>query len=365
MRNKNFNLLYGIRHWRIVIVLGSMMLVSLPDVHAQTQTKVADLVRIQGIRQNALVGYGLVVGLNGTGDSKRFTMSRAMLQNLIRSFGNNVDLGKSEMRNTAAVMVSAQLPSFASHGDKVDVTVASIGDARSLQGGLLVQTPLYGPNKKMIGLAQGPVFVQKQTRSRPAKNIGIVANGGIIEQDLRPDIAPQKDGKHIVVLRLKEPGFMRAQIIFKAIQKKIAGTNFINANVLDSSRIRLEINPGQVNQMVSQIMDLTITVPEMARVVIDERRGVVVLGNQVKIAPVAISVQGLVLAKKGKDEDLMALYRNDTQKKGQAFFYLKQSASVEDVVKKMNELGASTSDLIALFKAIHAAGALHGDLIVQ
>jgi flagellar P-ring protein precursor FlgI len=276
-------------------------------------------------------------------------------------------MAKYESRNSACVLVTAQLPSYANPGEKMDLQVASIGDARSLAGGLLIQTPLYGGDGQIYGVGQGLISTAQDKSSSGARsqkdNVALVTNGCLIERPLLPDLSVEKNGKAEIILILKEFSFINAQKISQAIKGRYPDQE---SAVLSGSQIRLTTSKENVNAILASIMELKVTIPDMARVVLDERSGVVVMGNQVRVSPVALSVTGLYQKEKKEGADTQDFYESSASKeKGKALFYIEKTSTIKEVIDKLNEMGASTKDVIAILKAINDSGSLHGELIVR
>lgn len=330
--------------------------------------RIGDLIRVEGLRSNQLVGYGLVVGLEGTGDSKRFPLTRNMVQNFIRSLGHKAYLEKNESRNCAAVLVTAIIPPFPTIGNRFDLQVASIGDARSLEGGVLIQTPLSGGDGKTYGVGQGSISIQSPGNNRRSakrgENVGLVVKGGMIERELKASFIKGTNGGKQVTLVLNHFSFVTANRINDAIQRNFRD---IKPEVLDGGHLRITMTGREINRTLASLMETRVTIPDIARVVIDEKSGVVIIGNQVRISPVVVSVEGLYIKEKKDTSDLQDLYglNPSGEKKGKALFYIDKITSVKEIVDRLNEVGATTKNLIAILKAVNKSGSLHGELIVR
>ncbi len=343
------------------------------------EVNLRDLVQIEGIRGNQLFGLGLVVGLNGTGDKMKITPQ--MLKNLIAKFNINPNVS-IKAKNIAAVMVTAELPPFARPGDRIDVTVSSIGDAKSLQGGILLQTPLKGADGNVYVVAQGPVSVGGfafQTGGGGAgaqKNfptVGRVVGGGIVENNVKTDFV--EGGK--IKLLLKNPDFTTASKIARVINEKF------NSILADA------INPGEVDvniplkykrspvEFVSILENLKVEPQIKAKVVVNERTGTIVIGEDVKISKVAIAHGNISVAIQetpqvsqppplsgGTTQTVTQGSVNVAEKKAH-FVMLPGEATVKELVDALNEIGATPQDIISILQAIKEAGALHADLEVM
>ncbi len=321
--------------------------------------RIKDISSIEGVRENQLVGYGLVVGLDGTGDSDS---SKALLQtisNMLRRFGVNIpskDL--TDIDNIAAVIVTAKLPPFAKPGVKIDVTVSSIGDAESLKGGTLIMTPLRGPDGKVYAVAQGPISVGGAYSVPGARRGGVVYHqtvgkipgGAVVEREVPTSFY----SNGTISILLNQPDFTTSTRVSKAIND-FFGEEI--ARSVDASEVSVKIPDAYKNDIVgfiSMVGLIDVDPDTPARVVIDERTGTVVIGENVKISTVAISHGNLSITIKGEAEE---------SKKERVFFV--RGVTVSDVVKALNAVGATPKDLIAILQAMKVTGALHAELIIM
>lgn len=353
-------------------------------------TRIEELTEIRGVRSNQVTGYGLVVGLAGTGDTgqSRFTLQSTAA--MLRRLGATIDPSMIQTKNAAAVIVTATLPPFATPGSRIDVVVSSLGNARSLQGGTLVQTPLYGGNRQIYAVAQGAVLVggfsaSGLTGSRVSENhptAGRVPGGGIIERPIQ--MSPLTNGN--IELNLRDASFITATRIAEAINGSLGeGT----ARAVDGATVRVAVAEEQRENAVAllaQIQALDVEPSSTARVVIDERTGTVVLGSGVRISEVAIAQGGLTVEVNesfgvsqpqpfGNGETAVV---PDTQVQAQqgagagaqgtprpTVHHVQSTASLQDVVTALNSLGVRPRDLIPIFQALSTAGALHAHIEVQ
>jgi flagellar P-ring protein precursor FlgI len=365
---------------RGALVLALVLLGAAPAV---AQVRVKDVARVQGVRDNNLVGYGLVVGLNGTGDrgtSSPFTPQAitAMLNRL----GANVPIDKLDGKNVAAVIVTARLPPFARAGSNLDVTVSSLGDATTLQGGTLLLTPLQGPDARVYVLAQGPVSVggiaaSGQGGDTVQKNhptVGRIPSGGTVEREVPMTLDPA--GLSLV---LQAPDFTTAVRLAEAVSGAVPG---VAARAVDAStvmvRVPAEYQP-RLPEFVSRLEVAPIRVDSPARVVINERTGTVIMGNQLRISTVAIAHGNLTITVKEDKQvsqpppfaprgaQTVVVPKSEVQvkeDKGQLVM-VPEGASIGDVVQGLNALGVTPRDLISILQAIRQAGALLADLEVM
>ena len=361
-------------------VLGCVVLMSSTANNAEARTtRIKDIVDIEGVRDNQLVGYGLVVGLNGTGDglsNSPFTTQSmiAMLERLgVNVRGQNLNTG-----NIAAVMVTATLPPFTNQGSRIDVSVSSLGDASSLQGGTLLVTPLMGADGEVYAVAQGPISVGgfsaggdagAVTQNTPTS--GRIASGGIVEREIDFDL---KDFR-TVRLALKNPDFTTARRITQAING-FMDTNIAQAE--NSSSIRLTMPSGyggNIVELITDIEQLPVQPDTVARVVIDESSGVIVMGDHVRINTVAIAQGNLTIR---VTESAQVSQPNPFSDQGQTTVVprtnitvsdedaqlgiLDTGVSLQDLVTGLNRLGVSPRDIITILQAIKSAGALQAEI---
>lgn len=309
--------------------------------------RLKDIANIRGVRSNQLVGYGLVVGLNGTGDSKTEYTNKSV-ERMLDRLGMKVNGKDVSSKNVAAVIITAQLPPFARAGNKLDITVSALGDATSLKGGTLVQTPLRAADQQIYAVAQGSLLVGF-SQGGVHETVARLPNGAIIERDLGEQFATRK----MFRLTLHTPDFTTAARAAKTINRELAGKY---ASALDAGTIDL-ISPsrfeGKGVELLAMIEALDIEPDVTAKVVINEKTGTVVIGHGVKVSRVALS-HGDLTVKVGGD--------NNKKKDGDRVMVMDESANVGDLVKAMNKLGVTPKDLITILQSIKAAGALQGDL---
>lgn len=347
---------------------------------------IRDLGRIDGWRPNALVGYGLVTGLAGTGDSARNRATRQSISNVLAQFGLYVPIDQVQSRNAAAVMVTANLPPFARPGDRLDVTVTSIGDAKSLLGGALLLTPLRGPDNRVHVLAQGALAVggyqydlngNLQQKNHPT--VGTVPLGGTVEQGVDTRIVSAGGTMSFV---LADPDYAMASRVAAAINESIGGGI---AAARDASSVEIRV-PAQARSdelvgLLTRIEALTVTPVQRARVVINERTGTVVSGGDVRISMITIShgelkvsiitenivSQPLLVRQTGPDVRTVIApnTRINVTESGATSLSLPGNNTVADLVAALAKVKTTTRDMISILQAIKAAGALHAELVIQ
>jgi flagellar P-ring protein FlgI len=345
---------------------------------APRQARVKDIASIEGIRDNQLIGYGIVVGLQGTGDSQQTTFPAQTLASTLLRMGVSVPAAAIRVQNLAAVFVSATLPPFARPGTKLDITVSSAGDARSLEGGLLLMTPLYGSDGKIYAQAQGPlvvggfsVNVNGNVKQYNHPNTARVPFGAMVERGVPLDL----DGRKQFSLLLNDADFRSAEAMALAINNSLGRSA---AHVLDSRRIDLQVGVGEeVPALLAQVESIEVPVFPRAKVVVNERTGTVVIGGTVVLQPVSILHGGLAVNvvsefqvsqpnafSSGGTTQVVQQTRVDAQDKPVNRIELKQGATVDDLVRSLQTIGASARDVISILQAMKSAGALEAEIEV-
>jgi flagellar P-ring protein precursor FlgI len=346
---------------------------------AATPVRIKELCDVQGVRDNVLYGYGLVVGLAGTGDTEQVFFTSQSIAGMLGRLGIRVDPRDVRVRNVAAVMVTAKLPSFARPGSRIDVNVSSMGNARSLSGGVLLVTPMTGPDGQVYALAQGSVqaggFDVVAFGSAVKKNpstSGSVPAGGIVERSVSANL-----DKATLTLGLKRPDFTTSSRIAEAINGALKDK--AAAHAVDPAAVEVKVPgafKGQVVALMTTIEALEVESDQRARVVVSERTGTVVAGERVRIHAVAvahgdlsisINATPLVFQPAPLSRGRTAQTKQatiDAKEKEKPVVALPATSTVEDLVKALNLLGASARDLVAILQAMKAAGALEADLDV-
>ncbi|AZR73847.1 flagellar biosynthesis protein FlgA [Anoxybacter fermentans] len=370
----------------IIFILVGLIFTCIPEINAASiedpMVYIRDLTRIDGVRNNMLMGIGLVIGLDGTGDS-RFSPTFQMLKNLLNQYGIITDPSQARAKNVAAVMVTATLPPFARAGDQLDVTVSSIGDAKSLQGGTLLLTALKAPNGQIYAAAQGPIsvggFGAKSGGSSMQQNhlqVGRIPNGAIVEQTLEPDLNDKTEIDFLLHAANFETAHLIAQTInehFRFLDKKVKLAKAINAGRV-RVKVPIEYRNDVVN-FVAQIQGLQVRASMPAKVVINERTGTIVIGHNVRISTVAVAHGNLTVTISTQEETTQTIdeagntwietgtgVQINVEEKGEQLVELKTGATIGDVVKALNAIGASPRDIIAILQAMKEAGALYAQI---
>lgn len=360
---------------KIVPVL--VLLMVIPTLAAAVRIK--DLTEIEGVRTNQLVGYGLVVGLNGTGDSKNTEFTIQSLLNMMERMGLTVQSDKIEVDNVAAVIVTAELPAFARAGGRFDVSVSSIGDATNLAGGTLLMTPLKAADNKYYAVAQGPLVVgslafggkaAKVQKNHPTS--GRVPDGAIVEREIFSDFAELKQ----LAYRLKDADFTTLTRMTRVVNDYFGAPV---ATAVDSVAMQVvppEAYQGRLADLVAEIEMLDVVPDIPARIVVNEKTGTIVMGSEVRIATVAVSHGNLSLVigesadvsqpaplSEGQTVVVPQTSVDVSEDKGN-LIVMNMGVNIGDVASALNAIGASPRDLIAIFQAIKASGALHAELVV-
>lgn len=347
--------------------------------HAAAQTRIKDVVDVENVRENQLVGYGLVVGLAGTGDRIRnVPFTEESMQAMLERMGVNVRGTQMRTQNVAAVSITASMPPFARSGSKIDVQVSALGDATSLQGGTLIASSLRALDGEIYAVAQGPVAVsgfkgqgQAASVSRGVTTSARIAGGAIIEREVPYALRSASSLK----LALKNPDFATADRIARAINGRFGGS----ATVLDPATVEVTPSSGAASliDLVTQIGDLEIKVDQPARVVINEASGTVVMNADVRITPVAIAQGGLTITVSETPQvsqpapfsqgQTTVVPRTQVQVDdgSGASLALVNGASLQSLVSGLNTLGVSPRDLITILQAVKSAGALQAEIEVQ
>lgn len=367
----------------ILVVLTVIGLV-LPYAHpALAVSRIKDIAQFEGVRDNQLVGYGLVVGLNGTGDTLRnAAFTRQSLMAMLERLGVNTRDSKLQTANVAAVMVTANLPPFARHGTRIDVTVSALGDATSLEGGTLLATPLLGANGQVYAVSQGPVAVGGFSAQGAAASVtrgvptsGRITNGAIVESEIKFDFSALKSLR----LALNHPDMTTAERIAKAINGNF---KMHVAQTLDPGTVNISVPADRQSDMVgflSDVEQLTVTPDDLANVVINEETGVIVMGSTVRLSTVAIAQGNLTikvtetpqvsqpnaLSQNGQTQVVPRTNIQVDDSGDKKMAVVKEGVTLQQLVDGLNALGVGPRDMISILQALKAAGALHANVEVM
>ncbi|HTV65675.1 MAG TPA: flagellar basal body P-ring protein FlgI [Bryocella sp.] len=345
----------------------------------ETELPIRDLASVEGVRENPLIGYGMVVGLAGTGDRQQTIFTTQTLGNILQKMGVQIPAASVTVKNVAAVFVTASLPPFARPGMRIDVTVSSLGDAKSLEGGTLLMVPLYGADGRVYAEAQGAVTLGGYTAGRSGSSFkqvnhptaGRIPNGGLVERDVSIDL----HGLTQISLLVRDPDFRvtrdMAMVINQEVGRPIAAA-------VDSARVDLhDIAPGtDIAALLARVLSLKVATHPRAKVVVSERNGTIVMGQDVRLNAVSIlhgdlsiqiSTEYQVSQPAPFSQGQTTVVPETTVKTGEEpakHIQLGEGASVEKLVDALQAIGASARDVIAILQAIKAAGALQADLEV-
>jgi len=339
--------------------------------------KIGNITRIRGIRDNQLVGYGIVVGLAGTGDSNRSQATVQSVANMMGSFSIDVTADQIRSQNLAAVMLTANLPPFVHTGDRIDVTVSSMGDADSLQGGTLIMSPLRAANNEVYAVAQGPIsiggFNAQGGGSSVRQNhptVGRMPNGALIEKELNFEL-----DKEEINLLLQTPNFDTANNIAKAINEKLQYDNIAQAK--DAGTVVIQVPDSyddRVVDFVAQINKTEVRTSMEAKVVIDERTGTIVMSHNVRISTVAVAHGNISVTIKTSETvsqppsfsegetEVTTETEIEVQEEEGNIVVVSNENTINDLVTALNTIGATPRDIISILQKIKAAGALHGEI---
>ncbi len=358
------------------IFIKVFIMIFLLNVINLNAARLKDIINIKGVRDNQLIGYGLVVGLNGTGDDgKKTSFTLEALTNMLRNMGITVSKSDIDSDNIAAVVVTADLPPFAKSGMKIDVNVSSLGDAKSIEGGTLLMTPLKGPDGVVYAVAQGPVstggYLAGTGGGKNFPTAGRIPEGAIIEKEVPFKLLK----KHKIFLTLKNPDFSTSSKVADTINL-VFGKNI--ALPIDSSTIKVNVPENDnIVRFISRIEKIDVTPETAARVVINERTGTVVIGENVHISTVAIAHGNLSIQIKETPEvsqpnplaegNTVVTNKKRVQVKEETrkLMLVDKSVRIKDLVKGLNSIGVSPRDLISILQAIKQAGALQGELVIM
>lgn len=343
--------------------------------------RIKELANVQGVRPNQLIGFGLVIGLANTGDrATNVFFSIQTMVNMLQKLGVTVPanrVNQLQFKNAATVMVTAELPAFAHQGDRIDILVSSLGDSKSLQGGTLLMTPLKGPDSKIYAVGQGPISiggfsVQGQARGVQKNHltVGRIASGALVERELTTDF----NSKEEIILSLKQTDFTTGNRISKKINS-VLKDEF--AMPLDGKTIHVKVPKfyhKNVSEFVTQIEALEVQPDTIAKVIIDERTGTVVMGENVKISTVAVAHGNLFVRiteepivsqppPLSEGETAIAPRTRVSAAEGQdKLIIVPKGIDIGQVINALNAIGVTPRDLIAILQAIKAAGSLHAEL---
>lgn len=349
-----------------------------------SQARIKDIARFDGVRENALVGYGIVIGLAGTGDSSRNKSTLQAIKNTLQNFGIIVETTDIRSRNVAAVMLTAQLPSFGQEGDKIDVIVSSMGDASSLAGGTLLIASLKAANNEIYALAQGVLSVggyrfeaDQNVIQKNHPTVGRVIQGATLEKSINNQFINDKGEVHLI---LEKPDFTTASRIVTRLQQQLPK---LSVKALHAGRIALSMDEDEFPIQLLSTIENTLVIPaEIARVVVNEKTGTIVSGTNVSISDVVISHGSLKLSietdyfasqpygiitsrNNAISTEVLTDTRLAAEEGNEATFISNKSTNIAELVEGLKSLNLTTRDIISILQALKRSGALHAELIIQ
>jgi flagellar P-ring protein precursor FlgI len=362
----------------IVFAVGTAFAWAL-DALPSGRVRVRDIASVEGVRENSLIGYGIVVGLNGTGDRRQTVFTTQTLANVLQKMGVQISPGAVRVNNIASVFVTASLPPFAHSGTRLDVTVSSIGDAKSVEGGLLLMTPLYGGDGQVYATAQGPLTLGGYVAGGAANSkqvnhptVARIPSGGVVEREFSLDLA------HLprLSLILNDADFAAARDVAAAVNQEFRCQVAV---VVDGRRIDLDpdlLGRASLPKALARVEALTVEIRPRARVVVNERTGTIVMGRDVRLSPVSILHGNLSIeistvfevsqpsAMAQGDTVVVPKQSVRTQDSPVRRVELSEGATVEQLINGLQAIGATARDVVAILQAIKAAGALQAELEV-
>ncbi len=364
-----------------IITFSTALLMVIYAPVANAASRIKDLVDIEGIRENQLVGYGLVVGLSGSGDTlNNSPFTRQSLVSMLERLGVNTRDTNLRTKNVAAVMVTANLPPFSTQGTRIDITVSALGDSKSLQGGTLLVTPLKGANGEVYAVGQGSVAIagfkaegKAASITRGVPTVGRISNGAIIEREIKHTLGKQNSLR----LALRNPDLTTARRIAMGINAFTGGNM---AKAIDPSTVRLHLNPKDSLNLIAlltEIEQIYVEPDQKARVVIDERTGIIVMGRDVKVSTVAVAQGNLTVTISEKplvsqpqpfsDGVTKVVPRTNVtvdDESNRKLGIIRSGINLRELVNGLNALGIGPRDMISILQAIKAAGALQAEIEV-
>jgi flagellar P-ring protein precursor FlgI len=366
---------------RLMLMAAMCLFAALPLLGSDSdhEMMLRDITQIEGVRDNQLIGYGLVIGLNRTGDTQQTYFTVQTLANSLSRMGVQISPSTVVVKNVAAVIVTATLPPFSRPGTKLDVSVSSVGDAKSLAGGVLLMTPLRAPNGQVYAMAQGSLllggYAEGTNGSSKTVNhvtVGRIAEGAVVERDAAVDLSHFKT----VSLLLQNPDFTAARDVAEVINKEFGRTV---ATTLDSRRIDVDVAASGVSSvplLISRVQNLSIPFHSPAKVIVNERTGTVVMGGDVRLSPVSVIHGSLTIDVRtshtvvqpapftnGKTEVVTETTLAVKDQPAQSI-QLEEGANVDKLIRGLHDIGATSRDVISILQAIKAAGGLQADLEV-
>ena len=367
----------------IIVLILSFFSSSSTIVYGNITARIKDIAYVQGVRDNFLFGYGLVVGLQGTGDKTTFTFTRQLAQNVFEKLGVLTDTAAFDSDNIAAVLITAKIHSFAKSGDRMDILVSSVGDARSLEGGVLMHTTLQGIDNEVYAVAQGPLSIGGYNVSGAAeqtrKNIATTAHiprGALIEKEIPVHVFFE----NAIRMSLFDSDFTTARRLMGVVNAMYPESALaISAGEVEIVPPLEFRTPDKITQFISRIEELPVSPDAIARVVINERTGTIVAGENVRISTVAVAHGNLTITISERQEasqpgsfapdtattQLLDRTNIDVEENEAKLHVIPEGVNISEIARALNVLGVTPRDLISIFQAIKHAGALHAELVIM
>jgi flagellar P-ring protein precursor FlgI len=334
-----------IKRFILIITILPFFLV---NVSAEPAVRVKNLTYISGYKKNQVYGFGLVTGLPNTGDSKS-NLTRSSVKNLLNSLG--IQENDPVTKNIAAVLVTADLPPHIRIGERVDVSVSSIGDARSIEGGILIQSPLRGADDNIYVVAQGKLPESQGNNRNRVKTVSSISGGGIVEKEIRPEYILTDDNNiKYIALVLKNWDYSTADKIIKGIKGLYTD---LDVSVINGGRIKVPLKQDvPISEFISKIENIEIIPEYRAVVIVNERDGTVVAGGNIVLSEALVSRRGMTVQIENSDL-------------GKNVSMIAESTTIKDLVDSLNAIGAGTDDIIVILKALKESGSIHAELIIR
>lgn len=328
------------------------------NLYSQVMIKVKNLVNIEGLSENTLIGYGIVCGLNGTGDSKRFTPTQKILGTILNNLGLDIENEKYYSQNTALVLLTAKLPPNIKAGEKININIASIGDAKNLAGGMLLQATLKGLDNKVYAIAQGPITILPENIRGQRNNLvsGLIPEGAVIQQNFSSEII--KNNR--LILSLKSPDF---NTLIKIRESILENYPDISINVLNNKFMEIDITEEMKRDLsgfISSIQNLEIEPEITAKIVINKQSGIIIFSGDIRLLESAVSYKNLDINIKARTVPGLS----ETEEK-KNLFYIDSSSDIQSLINSLNKIGAKTEDIISILTALKDSGALFADIVVE
>lgn len=357
-------------------ILNLILYFSIPTLLYSSEVKLKNLARFEESRLNQITGFGIVIGLNNSGDT-RSPFTEQALANYLNSLGIDTKLKPKDIRNSASVIITGFVPSWVKPGDKIDVYVSSIGDARSLEGGFLIQSPLKAANGEIIAVASGLLQntnpnkdnSKRYSRRNQPNNTAIVLNGAIVEKGfkLSSPIETKSIEEESLLFKIKvilnEPNISILSAINEKLKEEYTQEE-LNPTILNSRELEVVVPSNkEPHQFIAELEELSINTSPPAKIVINQKSGLIVMSGNLTIDEVAISKAGLQynIQSKGKSR----YFWSETDEKKETVFHLQKITNLKSLVEQLNQIGASSEDIIAIIQGLKKAGILHGEVIIE